>query len=120
MRISLGTVYTFGLGVFLAGRSVVRLRDGMMSGSLQDSRCITRILLQQAKNVSDIAVNGFRNIEVVPTAVGPEAGTATLFVDEARRGLSSMEKLEGTTPLQVPVATLLSVVNAPASIASMR
>ena len=68
----------------------------------------------------NIAVNGFRNIEVVPTAVGPEAGTATLFVDEARRGLSSMEKLEGTTPLQVPVATLLSVVNAPASIASMR
>ncbi len=59
----------------------------------------------------NIAVNGFRNIEVVPTAVGPEAGTATLFVDEARRGLSSMEKLEGTTPLQVPVATLLSVVN---------
>jgi len=59
----------------------------------------------------NIAVNGFRNIEVVPTAVGPEAGTATLFVDEARRGLSSMEKLEGTTPLQVPVTTLLSVVN---------
>jgi FkbM family methyltransferase len=58
----------------------------------------------------NIAVNGFRNIEVVPTAVGPEAGTATLYVDEARRGLSSMEALEGATPLQVPIATLLSVV----------
>jgi FkbM family methyltransferase len=58
----------------------------------------------------NIAVNGFRHIEVVPTAVGPEAGTATLFVDEDRRGLSSMEKLEGATPLQVPIATLLSVV----------
>jgi FkbM family methyltransferase len=58
----------------------------------------------------NIAVNGFPNIEVVPTAVGPEAGTATLFVDEARRGLSSMEVLDGATPLQVPIATLLSVV----------
>ena len=58
----------------------------------------------------NVAVNGFGNIEVVPTAVGPEAGTATLFVDEARRGLSSMEALDGATPLQVPIATLLSVV----------
>ena len=46
----------------------------------------------------------------MPIAVGPEAGTATLFIDEARRGLSSMEKLDGATPLQVPIATLLSVV----------
>jgi FkbM family methyltransferase len=61
----------------------------------------------------NIAVNGFRNIEVVPTAVGPQAGTATLFVDEARRGLSSMEKLEGATPLQVPIATMLSMVERP-------
>ena len=58
----------------------------------------------------NIAVNGFRNIDVVPTAVGAQAGTATLFIDEARRGLSSMEKLQGATPLQVPIATLLSVV----------
>ena len=58
----------------------------------------------------NIAVNGYGNIEVVPTAVGPAAGTATLFVDEARRGLSSMEKLEASTPMQVPMATLLSVV----------
>ena len=58
----------------------------------------------------NIAVNAFQNIKVVPTAVGPEAGIATLFVDEARRGLSSMEKLQGATPTQVPIATLLSVI----------
>jgi FkbM family methyltransferase len=58
----------------------------------------------------NIGLNDFSNIEVVPTAVGPAAGTATLFIDEKRRGLSSMAKLEGAKPIHVPVATLKSVI----------
>ena len=58
----------------------------------------------------NIGLNGFDNIDVVPTAVGPAAGTATLFVDESRRGLSSMSKLEGSTPLKVPITTLQAVI----------
>jgi FkbM family methyltransferase len=58
----------------------------------------------------NIGVNSFGNIEVVVTAVGPQAGTATLFIDEEARGLSSMTQLTGATPLQVPVETLLTIV----------
>jgi FkbM family methyltransferase len=58
----------------------------------------------------NIGLNGLSNVDVVPTAVGSEPGTATLFVDESRRGLSSMTKLEGAAPIEVPIVTLQSVL----------
>ena len=58
----------------------------------------------------NIGINALKNIDVVAKAVGPEPGIATLFVDEARRGHSSMVQLEGAAPLEVPIVTLKSVI----------
>jgi len=58
----------------------------------------------------NVRANGFANVQIFETAIGPEAGSATLFVDTARRGHSSLIALDGATSTTVPVAPLLSIV----------
>jgi FkbM family methyltransferase len=58
----------------------------------------------------NVRANGFANVQIFETAVGPRPGTATLFVDEERRGHSSLAALDGATPTTVPVTPLLAIV----------
>jgi FkbM family methyltransferase len=58
----------------------------------------------------NVAANALPNVQIFETAVGPQAGTATLYVDELRRGFSSLAAVEGYTPTTVPVDTLQAVI----------
>jgi FkbM family methyltransferase len=58
----------------------------------------------------NVAANGFDNVQIFETAVGPEAGSATLYVDESHRGMSSLSAIDGYTRTTVPVATLQSII----------
>jgi FkbM family methyltransferase len=58
----------------------------------------------------NVLSNGFTNVQVVETAIGPTEGSATLFVDERQRGHSSFIALQGSTRTSVPVMTLSSVI----------
>jgi FkbM family methyltransferase len=58
----------------------------------------------------NVRANGFANVQICETAVGPEEGRATLYVDQLRRGHSSLSALDGATSTTVPVAPLLSIV----------
>jgi FkbM family methyltransferase len=60
----------------------------------------------------NVAANGFDNVEIFATAVGVSAGTSTLYVDETRRGMSSMSPVAGYTPTTVPTVTLHSLLEA--------
>ncbi|MFA5901326.1 MAG: FkbM family methyltransferase [Hyphomicrobium sp.] len=56
--------------------------------------------------------NGFDGIELVPSAVGPQAGTATLYVRGKNYGQSSLIAEPGFAPLTVPVAPLTDILAA--------
>jgi len=58
----------------------------------------------------NVLANRFANVQIFETAVGAGEGSITLWVDEARRGHSSLSALEGATRTTVPVATLHSIV----------
>lgn len=58
----------------------------------------------------NVATNGFSNIDIFETAVGPQSGSATLYVDETARGHSSMAPIDGYTRTTVPISTLKSIV----------
>ena len=61
----------------------------------------------------NVRANSFTNIEIFETAVGPQDGSATLFVDEERRGHSSLADeiaRDGAIRTTVPVTTLHAVV----------
>jgi FkbM family methyltransferase len=60
----------------------------------------------------NMASNGFSSIDVLETAVGPQAGHATLYVDEVARGHSSMVPIEGYKRTTVPTTTLQAIVEA--------
>jgi FkbM family methyltransferase len=58
----------------------------------------------------NVLSNGFANVQIFETAVGPEEGSTTLYVDEHRRGHSSCIALAGGTRATVPVTTLSSLI----------
>ncbi len=61
----------------------------------------------------NVHANGFANIHIFETAVGPQEGSATLFVDEERRGHSSLADevgRDGAKRTTVPVTTLHAIV----------
>jgi FkbM family methyltransferase len=58
----------------------------------------------------NVRANGFANVQIFETAVGSETGRATLFVDEERRGHSSLAALDGATRTTVPVTPLLALL----------
>src|SRR5262245_22094678 len=59
----------------------------------------------------NVAANGFANVAIFATAVGEEAGLATLQIHPNNRGQSGMIPLSpGSMPLQVPVSTLASII----------
>ena len=57
----------------------------------------------------NIAANRFTNVTVVETAVGAEAGSATIHVGNEQFGHSSMHPVEGHEALQIPVVPLVDI-----------
>jgi FkbM family methyltransferase len=64
----------------------------------------------QSRLKFNIKANGFGNIDVLETAVGPEIGTTTLHVKTEQFGQSSVHHAEGWIPTAVSVTTLLEVI----------
>ena len=60
----------------------------------------------------NIAANNFANVTVVETAVGAEAGSATIHVGTQQYGHSSIRQIDGYEAVQIPVAPLLAICQA--------
>jgi FkbM family methyltransferase len=60
----------------------------------------------------NIRANGFDNVDIFETAVGPDTGTTTLHVHTGQFGQSSIHRADGLVPTAVPVTTLLNVIEA--------
>lgn len=58
----------------------------------------------------NVRINQFANVQIFETAVGPQDGTATLYVDEVRRGHSSLSSLEGAIQTTVPITPLSAII----------
>jgi FkbM family methyltransferase len=61
----------------------------------------------------NIAANGYRNVSVVPSAVGDEPGSLTIHICERQHGQSSaIAPIENGVPITVGVDTLAAVITA--------
>jgi len=121
--------------VFIGARQDVRGRDVILSGLAPGDVFVdigancgaftlfaARMLGQSGRVVAiepmpemiqrlrfNVTANALPNVQIFETAVGRQPGSATLYVDELRRGHSSMSAVEGT-PTTVPVDTLQSII----------
>lgn len=100
-------------GTFLdvgANCGVYSLFAARKVGSTGRVIAIEPIPTMQERIVFNASRNGFRNIELVRSAAGAEAGTATLYVRGKNYGQSSLIKEPSFTPVSVPVTPLRHVV----------